>query len=78
VLEFCCQLTYGYVLMLILLHVSALIVCLCMSLYYVLHDLVGYRAFKDQFSLKSGQGQFFGILVVILKITAKLEIPEVP
>jgi hypothetical protein len=47
-------------------------------MYYVLHDLVGYRAFKDQFSLKSGQGQFFGILVVILKITAKLEIPEVP
>jgi hypothetical protein len=31
-----------------------------------------------QFSLKSGQGQFFGILVAILKITAKLEIPEVP
>ena len=29
-----------------------------------------------QFSLKSGQGQFFGILVAILKITAKLEIPK--
>jgi hypothetical protein len=28
-------------------------------------------------TLKSGQGQFFGILVAILKITAKLEIPEV-
>jgi hypothetical protein len=33
VLEFCCQLAYGYVLMLILLHASVLIVCLCMSLY---------------------------------------------
>ena len=40
VFEFCCQLAYGYVLMLILLHASALIVCLCMSLYYVLHVLV--------------------------------------
>ena len=36
VFEFCYQLAYGYVLMLILLHASALIVCLCMSLYYVL------------------------------------------
>ena len=36
VFEFCCQLAYGYVLMLIILHASALIVCLCMSLYYVL------------------------------------------
>jgi hypothetical protein len=26
----------------------------------------------------NGQGQFFSILVAILKITAKLEIPEVP
>jgi hypothetical protein len=36
VFEFCCQFAYGYVLMLILLHASALIVCLYMSLYYVL------------------------------------------